>query len=298
METSETGCGSMSNLLWFLGLVLISLWLIYITHKKTDFRFNLAVYFFTMGLSFLMEYIVLILGDAYSYYPNFFSVHWYDNVFGSSISQAFFIPSVLMVIAAFRIPLKWIIFIIACIYGIEELFLWLGIYEHNWWKSWFTPVILFGAVFVIKWWRSKVEDPSFFFQFISVYMAITTIFQGISFGLTSIFGTHHYKIGWFESPYRDHVAFSVLIWLIYALLLSVVIIKYYRIKWLSLLFFADTAFHFIMIKLGILKVSSLWNPIFFSVILLLLLMLIRKLNNYMFPSCKYKNTKKIPLKCQ
>ncbi|WP_035331601.1 hypothetical protein [Cytobacillus firmus] len=275
----------MSNLLWFLGLVLISIGLIYITYKKTDFRLNLAVYFFTMGLSFLLEYIVLILGQAYTYYPNFFSIHWYDDVFGSSISQAFFIPSVLMAIAAFRIPFKWIIIIIASIYGIEELFLGLGIYEHNWWKSWFTPVILFAAVFVIKWWRNRVDAPSFFIQFITVYMAITTIFQGISFGLTAIVGSHYYKVGWFESPYQDHVAFSVLVWIIYALLLTVVIIKYYRFKWLSLLFFADFAFHIIMVKMGILVISSFWNPIFFSVILILLLILIRKLNNYMFPSC-------------
>ncbi|PAE22829.1 hypothetical protein [Bacillus sp. 7894-2] len=275
----------MSNLLWFLGLVLISMGLIYIAYKKTDFRFNLAVYFFAMGLSFLMEYIVLILFDAYSYYPNFFSIHMYDDVFGSSISQAFFIPSVLMAIAAFRIRFKWIILIIACIYGIEELFLWLGIYEHNWWRSWFTPAILFASVFVIKWWRNKVEDPSFFIQFITVYMAITTIFQGVSFGLTAIAGSHQYKVGWFESPYQDHVAFSVLIWIIYALLLTVVITKYYRFRWLTLLFFADFAFHITMVRMDILEISSYWNLIFFSVILILLLLLIRKLNNYMFPSC-------------
>ncbi|WP_404355143.1 hypothetical protein LG291_16565 [Cytobacillus firmus] len=274
----------MSNLLWFLGLVLISIGLIYITYKKTDFRFNLAVYFFTMGLSFLLEYIVLIIGDAYTYNPNFFSIRWYDDVFGSSISQAFFIPSVLMTIAAFRISFKWIILIIASIYGIEELFLWLGIYEHNWWKSWFTPVILFASVFVIKWWRNRVEDPSFFIQYITVYMAITTIFQGVSFGLTAIVGSHHYKVGWFDSPYQDHVAFSVLIWIIYALLLTIVIIKFYRFKWLVSLFIADFAFHIIMEKMDILVINSFWNPVFFSVILMLLLMLIRKLNHYMFPS--------------
>ncbi|KON90284.1 hypothetical protein AF332_12700 [Sporosarcina globispora] len=272
----------MSNLLWFLGLVIISLGLIYITYKKTDFRYNLAVYFFVMGLSFLMEYVVLILGDAYSYYPNFFSIQWYNDVFGSSISQAFFIPSVLMAIAAFRIRFRWIVLIIAVIFGIEELFLWLGIYEHNWWKSWFTSVILFTSIFVIKWWRNKVESPTFYIQFVTVYMAITTIFQGISFGLTAILGTHHYKIGWFESPFQDHIAFSVLIWIIYALLLTIIIIKYYRFKWLAVLFFADFAVNLIMEKMDILDISPNWNPIFFSMILILLLILIRKINNYMF----------------
>ena len=274
----------MSNLLWFLGLVLISIGLIYITFIKTEFRYNLAVYFFVMGLSFLMEYIVLILGDAYSYYPKLFSIQWYDDVFGSSISQAFFIPSVLMAIAAFRMRFKWIIFIIAAIFGIEELFLWLGIYEHNWWKSWFTPIILFASVFVIKWWRSRVEAPTLFIQFITVYMASTTIYQGISFGLTAILGTHQYKIGWFESPYQDHIAFSVLIWIIYALLLTIIIIKFYRFIWMVLLFFADLAFHCFMVKMDILKICTFWNPLYFSVILMLLLVLIRKLNNYMFSS--------------
>lgn len=189
-----------------------------------------------------------------------------------------------MAIAAFRMRFRWIIFIIAAIFGIEELFLWLGIYEHNWWKSWFTPIILFASVFVIKWWRNSVEAPTLFIQFITVYMAITTIFQGISFGLTAILGTHQYKIGWFESPYQDHIAFSVLIWIIYALLLTIIIIKYYRIKWMALLFFSDLAFHSFMVKMDILEINAFWNPAYFSVILMLLLMLIRKLNNYMFSS--------------
>ncbi|WP_394141048.1 hypothetical protein [Cytobacillus oceanisediminis] len=275
-----------TNLLWFLGLVLISAWIMYITYKKTEFHLNLAVYFFTMGLSFLMEYIVLILGDAYSYYPRVFSNQWYDDVFGSSISQAFFIPSILMAIAAFRINLKWVILIIVSIFGIEELFLWLGIYKHNWWNSWYTVVILFISVFIIKWWRNRVEGPDFFIQFVTIYMAITTIFQAVSFYLQAIFETHKYTIGWFESPYQDHIAFNVLIWIIYAFLLTLIILKFYRFLWLAILFLADSLFHIILIKMEILHINSFWHPIFFSIILIVLMILIRKLNVYMFPQLK------------
>lgn len=271
-----------TNLLWFLALALISVLIIYITYKKTEFHHNLAVYFLTMGLAFLMEYIVLILGDAYSYYPRFFTVQWYDDVFGSSISQAFFIPSVLMATAAFRVPIKWVVLIIGAIFGIEEFFLWLGIYEHNWWKSWYTTIILFVSVFVIKWWRHRVERPNFFIRFVTIYMAITTIFQGVTFYLTSIMKTHFYTVGWFESPYQDHIVFNVLIWLIYALLLTLIIMKFYRFIWLAFLFFADVLFHHMLIKMNILHVNTFWHPLYFSVMLIFLLMLIKKLYTYMF----------------
>ncbi|WP_264806163.1 hypothetical protein [Cytobacillus sp. NCCP-133] len=271
-----------NNLLWFMALVLISLWIMYITYKKTKFRHNLALYFFTMGLAFIMEYIVLILGGAYTYYPRFFSNQWYDDVFGSSISQAFFIPSVLVAIAAFRIPVKWVVLIIVAILGLEEFFLWLGIYEHNWWKSWFTSIILFVSVFVVKWWRNRIEGRGFFFQFVTIYMTITTIFQGLTFYLTAILKTHHYTLGLFESPYQDHIAFSVFIWLIYAVLLTVIIMRFYRFVWLALLFFADFSFHTILIKMEILHVSSCWHPIYFSLMLIILLMIIKKMNSKMF----------------
>ncbi|MEN8700557.1 hypothetical protein [Bacillus infantis] len=266
----------------FIALVVFSVILIIISFRK-EIRVSLPLYFFVMGLSFILEYIVFILGKAYTYRPTVFEEKWFDEVFGASISQALFIPAVLTAVSIFRISFLWRLAVIAGIFMIESFFLREGVYEQHWWRTWYTSVILFAAMFVTDIWRDSLKSPSPFVRFVTVYMAITTIIQAAVFYTVIFFRIHTYHAGFFESHDRDQLAFSTLIWLIYSLILAVIVIYEFRKMVFAGLFAGAWLFEKLLIQADVLTISHLWSSVYSAALITLFCFLIGKLAVYIFP---------------
>jgi hypothetical protein len=273
----------LTGILLFIALVIFSVLLIFLSFKK-NLREALPLYFFVMGLSFILEYAVFILGRAYTYRPNVFEERWFDEVFGASISQAFFIPAVLTAVSIFRLGFLWRLTVIAGIYIIEVFFLKAGVYDQHWWKTWYTSLILFAAMFIINSWRDLLKSPSPFVKFVTVYMAITTVIQAAAFYTVILFRLHTYHAGFFQSHDREQLAVSTFIWLIYSLFLAVIVIYEFRKAVFVGLFAGAWLFEKLLIQAGVLTISHWWNSLYSAALITLFCFVIGKFAVFIFPN--------------
>ncbi|MBP2239475.1 hypothetical protein J2Z40_000028 [Cytobacillus eiseniae] len=252
-------------------------------YRKKDFKKNLALYFIVIGLAYLLENVVLIYGNAYAYYPKVFSVQWFDSIFGATVSQAAFIPSVMMVVGAFQLTTKWVLLILVAIAFIEELFLSIGIYEHFWWETVYTIVILFIATFVIKWLRRSLNNPPAWIRYVTIFMTITALIQSASFYLSTIFEIHWFSIGFFTSIYQDHLLADAIFRVLYTFPLTYIVLYSYNKFTLVCLFFADILIKLLLIQSGILSIINFGALIAFSALLLINIWIVKRVEEYLFP---------------
>lgn len=116
------------------------------------------------GFTYSCEYVVLILLRGYKYTPGLLQDRFRDGMIGAISSNAFVIPSVSVVAAAFHLSWPWIIVVAGAVTGIELWFLYLGIFEHYWWRTLFTTagaaLWCFVAQFAYRWLRSRKQGCS------------------------------------------------------------------------------------------------------------------------------------------
>lgn len=158
-----------------------------------------------MGFAYLFEFFVLNIFKAYKYKPKVLKNRTLDNVFGAALSQAIFIPftAVFLTISKSGWPIK----ILGGIYFslIEILFMWLGVYKHNWWKTVYTLILI---PIYFKWsdvWYKFICKKNDFVQFFSFFLMIMvtetnlflvlTLLRKVRFGLGKYHGwTEHFII--------------------------------------------------------------------------------------------------------
>ncbi len=142
-----------SNTIWYLLLLATSIVVIVITAIKSPNRkftavFTLAV----LGFTYWIEVVLLLMLDAYTYYPmltpwDSFQDAVLGNVFSQvSVSTTAVLYCVLNLRGVF-------IFVFAVIYYlIDVLFVTLGIYVHNWYRSIYTLIGFIPYCWIVKRW--------------------------------------------------------------------------------------------------------------------------------------------------
>ena len=132
-----------TNTIWYILLGIMTILVLVIVFIKTsDRKYALSLYLTICGITFFaFELIILMCLKAYIYFPKIFTNQHDDSVVGNLFSQTSVSASAVL-IAVFNLKFHWQL-IIALIYGvIEELFLLLGIYEQNWYRTWMTIISL------------------------------------------------------------------------------------------------------------------------------------------------------------
>ena len=130
-----------TNTIWFLLLGICTIVeLIIILVKTNQRKFTIAFYLSVTGMVFSFEAIICCFLKAYNYYPML--IKWsqfHDTIAGNLFSQ-FSVAATALLIPVFRLSFLWCL-IIGLLYGIiEEFFLHLDIFKHNWWSTGYTIV--------------------------------------------------------------------------------------------------------------------------------------------------------------
>jgi hypothetical protein len=192
------------NSIPFLILFFIHSFLIVLTFYRNKNKKNIFTLLVSnMGFAYLFEFFVLNLFKAYKYKPKVLKNRSLDNVFGAFLSQAIFIPftAVFLTISKSGWPFK----ILGGIYFslIEILFLWLGVYKHNWWKTVYTLILI---PFYFNWsdvWYKFIGKKNELVQFVSFFLMIMVtetnlflvlaILRKVRFGFGKYYGwTEHF----------------------------------------------------------------------------------------------------------
>ncbi len=105
-------------------------------------RLAAGLYLILAGIVLCFETMILIFGKAYTYYPMLLqtSPDPFDRVLAGNLFSQFSVAATALLVALFGLGFRWS-FLLAAAYGlVEEIFLALGIYSHNWYSTWMTVI--------------------------------------------------------------------------------------------------------------------------------------------------------------
>jgi hypothetical protein len=269
------------NYIPYLSLVFISFVLFILSWRKANDKALVPFYFCMVGMVYLFEYVTLVLFKGYVYFPRVFGDNYFDNVLGANISNGFIIPSATIFIAAFDLGFWWIALIAAVFMGIEELFLQLGIYRHFWYKTIYTglslPVLFHMGKRIWRIIRFRADK---FKSFTVLYFGNISLQGTFMFYLVAIFHLFFFRVNWFDDPSRGHIAFVTLYFFVDSFFYSLAIVLRVRWLWNVLLVGGLACINLLLLKLGVLEISSYWVLCLLTLLQtgeLFLLMYMRKL---------------------
>ncbi|MDR3491677.1 MAG: hypothetical protein P4M12_06490 [Gammaproteobacteria bacterium] len=165
-----------SNTIWYILLLMTSIFSIILTLYKTqNLNFTIAFLFSVIGFTFVIEAVLTIGFNAYTYHPKIVSDLFLDAVFGNYFSQIS-ISSTSLLITIFNLSHIWYLIFALIYYLIEEFFVKLGIFEHFWYKSIYTFLGLFPFLGLIKKGFEKAKDSkNRVINYILLFLSVFTI---------------------------------------------------------------------------------------------------------------------------
>jgi hypothetical protein len=142
-----------SNTVWYILLGAVTVVeVVFVIIRAKAHRLVFAFYLTILGIVLSFETAVLIFMKAYVYYPMILKEppFAFDAILAGNLFSQFSVAATALLVTIFDLGFQWFVFF-ALLYGIiEELFLMLGIYSHNWYQTWMTVIGL-----LLYFWLSK-----------------------------------------------------------------------------------------------------------------------------------------------
>lgn len=163
--------------IWYILLGILTVCeLLFVFTKVKNRKFTLAFYFTVTGITLAAEVTLFFVFGAYNYYPKIILTSYYDDQLTGNLFSQFSLSATALIIATFNLKFHWII-IFAATYGIiEELFLALGIYSHNWYKTWYTVVGLILLFVLIKInYQKSLKGVKSLLHYLNIFFSLITL---------------------------------------------------------------------------------------------------------------------------
>lgn len=132
-----------TNTIWYILLGISTLVeLITVMFKVKNRQLAIAFYLTISGIVLTFETIILFFMKAYVYYPMILKnpPRPFDDVLAGNLFSQFSVGASALLVVLLNFKLYWFL-IFGVIYGIiEELFIALGIFRHNWYQTWMTVI--------------------------------------------------------------------------------------------------------------------------------------------------------------
>ncbi|WP_218094150.1 hypothetical protein [Paenibacillus solanacearum] len=214
---------------WFIILAILSILLLaYTFWRKKDLKL-VAFYLFMTTLAYMLDFVIFLCFRSYEYYPRIWDIPWYDQAFGTYLSQGFYVPVVAVFIAAFHLGFAWMVFFSVMFMGIEYLFIALGIYKLNWWNPVYTLVGVCIFFYIGKVWIKWLMQASSRLVRIITLQCASYGLQAHFFAVPLMFDLFRITCGFFSEPARDSLFTLILILQAQSLIIAVVC--FYRFHW-------------------------------------------------------------------
>lgn len=249
----------MPNSIPFLALIAICAiaFSVLLLHKRAAWPVILLFSF--SGMIYVFEFFIFVWKDSYRYSPHLLKIPYYDNVLGAIFSNLLSVPVAALYIAVCHLSWRWIVCLALAYGGVEWLFVHLGIYQHHWWRTWYTILALLLFFRLARQWPIWLAERSRAFQFVTLLMFTWSVAATYMY-LLGVAGIRIYHIGYFQDPYHDDIFFSAMYGFFKAAVLSVTVTVtrhlWGRLGSLIIIFVADL----ILMQLGILRsIVPLWQ---------------------------------------
>lgn len=221
-----------TNTIWYISLGVISIVMLLCTllkskSMKKDIGFLLAVF----GLTLIIETVIFIFLRAYEYYPHIIpNSPKNDSVIGNIFSQ-FSISVVALFVCVFEIPFWGVVLAGTIFYLIENLFLYLGIYQVYWYRPWMTFVgfvILFE--FIKRWYKIPLDCKKQKIQYVTVILGVLALYLPTTNWIGILSGLYDIKEDILIDPFISHAVVSIPKYL--AMMNIVYFLVRYRFSWI------------------------------------------------------------------
>ncbi|MFV8829146.1 hypothetical protein [Alkalihalobacterium sp. APHAB7] len=205
----------MKNRLLYLSLNFFSILLLIYTFRKTkkgNKRYFWPLYVTFTGLNYFFEFFVLVIGKAYEYDPKILKKQYFDNVFGSTVSQLFVVPTTSLFINMLNLKARWSTFFALLLsVGIEKVFIKQKIFKLNWWVTPFTTVGLQFFYVIARYWTIQIiEKKNRLFEVLTIFFSVFVCYSTMNFLHVSLFRTCFFNVPLYKNRYRSHVTLSSL----------------------------------------------------------------------------------------
>lgn len=170
-----------SNTIWFLLLGVTTIIELAIVFKRADNRkIVLAVYLTVSGMVFSLEMAVYAYFKAYNYFPMIIPQSPPDDSIAGNIFSQLSISATALLIAVFNLRFYWIVIFAAAYGAIEMLFLELGIYKQNWYRTWMTVTGLIPILMAVKlMYRKSLIRIGRFLRYVYVFYGLLSLHEHI-----------------------------------------------------------------------------------------------------------------------
>ncbi|OIJ12529.1 hypothetical protein BKP37_13965 [Anaerobacillus alkalilacustris] len=169
----------------FLLIIHTSL-LIYTIYKKKPKEKIIVLLLSNIGLAYFFEYIVFNIFNSYCYKPKIFKNTHFDNIAGAILSQAIFVPFTAVFITIFELGWKTKILFSCYFFGIEHLFIRLGLFKPYWWRTIYTLISIPIYFKISDIWYKNIQRPSQVVSFISLFLMLIVTNSNFLFVLALI----------------------------------------------------------------------------------------------------------------
>lgn len=269
------------NSYWYLGLAILSIVLLIVVCVKQKSLWSLLCFFPMIGLGYLIEAVIYIFLECYVYYPKLIDHDkYFDSNTGAIASNALSLPAVATLIGAFQLRNRWIVIFTCLFVGIEQLFLKLGIYEHNWWKLGYTAIGLPFYFLMAKYLYGLTLRPLKGVRLMLPVWLIIGAIGGTSHILPiMLLSFRSYSPGWFDDPSHDTTAFSAVYYITMSMLIMVMVKlhwKYRATKYVVTIAFVSLVTFVLYIR-GLLQIHVWWDPVYYAIMPVLILLLAENL---------------------
>jgi hypothetical protein len=166
-----------TNTIWYLLLGVITIIQMVIVLIKAQNRAHIiSLFFFISGMTFSIEVIICCFLRAYDYYPMIIPHSPIDDNLAGNLFSQFSITTTALMVIVFNLKYYWFFIITGIYWVIEELFLKLGIYSHNWYQTWITSL---GLPILFALWKrlskSSILFTGQFWRYVSMFLGLYTL---------------------------------------------------------------------------------------------------------------------------
>lgn len=256
-----------SNTIWFILLGISTvIEFIFIFAKAENRKTALALFFTLSGITFAYEAVICCFLKAYSYFPMILPKLPLDDQLAGNIFSQFSVAATAVLVEVLNLKYYWVL-IIAGIYAlIEELFINIGVYKHNWYSTWMTFIgfILLSGL-TSKIYTNTFKGTSRTLHYICIFFGLYTLHMITVLWAFKLIGIISFNTKIFPDDLSSYALLALSN--LFLLIIICMVVYFSKLKWLwkSLLVLALYAALYFANKVNLIYFKEGWFFIFATI---------------------------------
>ncbi|HWQ31114.1 MAG TPA: hypothetical protein VN549_08995, partial [Negativicutes bacterium] len=220
-------------------------------------------YLFSAAITWIGEFLVLGLLDAYAYKPDLFHDPWAQNLLAHLLLNTTMFPAAATVMVAYSLRYGFIALVSIIFVLVEYLFVKLGLYEQHWWRYYMSAINAVAFMLIAGKWFYKMNRQRSGQTRATVFYFVALIFVHTPTPLLLLLGKQHAQIGSIDrlvgNFYRSSTIIAFAYHLVVALIFVVFVCFLKKWYWKLMPFIFSISAICIFAKMNILVFDNGWK---------------------------------------